>query len=148
MEAHAIDAPPPVVADTADTYVDRGPAAYMAELFGTFTLVFVVTMVVSIYGAVATPTNPNPYVHWEVIGLVHVFVLFMLIQTLAVVSGAHFNPAVTVALTVLRQIRPADALIYIVCQLAGAVAGTLITKELLTDFKNADALHYGATLMT
>ena len=54
------------------------------------------------------------------IGLVHVFVLFMLIQTLALVSGAHFNPAVTAAMTALRQIKPPDAAIYILAQLAGA----------------------------
>ena len=57
------------------------------------------------------------------IGLVHVFVLFVLIQTLAVVSGAHFNPAVTVGDDPLRQIRPADAVIYIVVQLAGGSGG-------------------------
>ena len=36
----------------------------------------------------------------------HAFVLFGLIQTLAMVSGAHFNPAVTVVMTALRQIKP------------------------------------------
>ena len=60
------------------------------------------------------------------IGLVHVFVLFMLIQTLALVSGAHFNPAVTAALTVIREIKPIDAAIYIVVQLAGATLGALV----------------------
>ena len=46
------------------------------------------------------------------------FVLFVLIQTLAVVSGAHFNPAVTAAMTALRQIKPPDAAIYVVAQFA------------------------------
>ena len=72
----------------------------------------------SLYVAAPTRLNPNPFIDFSVIGLVHVFVLFMLIQTLAVVSGAHFNPAVTAALTVLRQIKPPDAAIYIVLQLA------------------------------
>ena len=72
------------------------------------------------------------------IGLVHVFVLFMLIQTLALVSGAHFNPAVTVALTVIREIKPIDAAIYIVVQLAGATLGALVTKGFLLDYDNAD----------
>ena len=53
--------------------------------------------------------NPNPFIDFSVIGLVHVFVLFVLIQTLAVISGAHFNPAVTAAMTALRQIKPPDA---------------------------------------
>src|SRR4051812_36129153 len=142
MEAHAIDAPPPERVDVVDTYVDRGPAAYMAELFGTFALVFAITMVVSIYGAAATAANPNPYVHWEVIGLVHVFILFMLIQTLAVISGAHFNPAVTVALASIRQIRPPEALVYIVLQFAGGILGALLTKAIVSD--EGAAVNYGA----
>jgi MIP family channel proteins len=127
---------------------ERGPAAYVAEFIGTFALVFFVTAVVSLYVTPATPQAPAPFIDFSVIGLVHVFVLFMLIQTLAIVSGAHFNPAVTAALTVLRQIRPIDAVIYVVCQLAGAVAGALLTKALLSEFENADAVNYGATLLS
>jgi len=127
---------------------ERGPAAYVAEFIGTFTLVLFITAAVSLYVTPAAPGGPAAFIDFSVIGLVHVFVLFMLIQTLAVVSGAHFNPAVTVAMAAMRQIRPPDAAIYIVSQLAGAVAGTLVTKALLTEFKNADAVHYGATAMS
>jgi MIP family channel proteins len=77
-----------------------------------------------------------------VIGLVHVLLLFVLIQTLAIVSGAHFNTAVTVALATLRQIKIADAAIYIVAQLAGAVAGALLVKGILLDEGRAE--NYGA----
>ena len=127
---------------------DRGVAAYLAEFLGTFLLVFFVTTAVSLFVTQASPQNPTPFVDWGVIGLVHVFVLFILVQTLAVVSGAHFNPAVTVAMTALRQIKPPDAAIYIVVQLAGAVAAALVTKLLLTDFGNAKAVHYGATVVS
>ena len=123
---------------------DRGTAAYIAEFIGTLMLVMFIALAVCLFGPVATQANPNPFVDWSVIGLVHVFVLFVLIQTLAVVSGAHFNPAVTVAMTTLRQIKPADALIYIVAQLAGALAGALIVKLLLNNFSNAEALNFGA----
>jgi glycerol uptake facilitator-like aquaporin len=68
-----------------------------------------------------------------VIGLVHVFLLFVLVQTLAVISGAHFNPAVTVAMVALRQIKPSDAAIYILAQLAGGLAGAGLTKLILVD---------------
>jgi MIP family channel proteins len=130
---------------------DRGPAAYLGEFMGTFALVFFITMVVSIFvQAPPPPVQPGaqvvaPFIDWSVIGLVHVFVLFLLIQTLAIVSGAHFNPAVTVAMTALRQIKPPDAAIYIVAQLAGAVAAALLTKALLVEFDNADAVNFGAT---
>jgi hypothetical protein len=71
---------------------DRGPAAYIAEFVGTLLLVFFITAVVSLYGPEPSPQNPNPFIDYSVIGLVHVLVLFVLIQTLAVISGAHFNP--------------------------------------------------------
>jgi MIP family channel proteins len=125
---------------------DRGPAAYIAEFVGTLLLVFFITAVVSLYVGGPTPTNPSPFVDFSVIGLVHAFVLFGLVQTLAVVSGAHFNPAVTVVMTALRQIKPPDALIYIVAQLAGGVAGAGLTKLLLED--EGEFSHYGATLVS
>jgi MIP family channel proteins len=94
----------------------------------------------------AAPGVPvtQPFIDWSVIGLVHVFALFFLIQTLAVVSGAHFNPAVTAALTAIRQIRPIDAAIYIVLQLAGGVLGALVTKLILNNLDNADSVNFGA----
>src|SRR5213596_430462 len=112
MEAHALgaDAPEPVRQDAVDTYVNRGAAAYAAELIGTFALVFFITMVVSLFVVKPLPNSPAaPFIDWSVIGLVHGFLLFMLIQTLAVISGAHFNPAVTVALAAVRQIRVPEA---------------------------------------
>jgi MIP family channel proteins len=121
---------------------DRGPAAYIAEFIGTLLLVFFITAVVSLYIAEPTRLNPNPFIDFSVIGLVHVFVLFVLIQTLAVVSGAHFNPAVTVAMTALRLIKPPDAVIYVVVQLAGGIAGAFLTKAILLDEGKAE--NYGA----
>ena len=125
---------------------DRGPAAYLAEFVGTLMLVFFVCAVVSLYGPEPSPQNPNPFIDFSVIGLVHVFVLFMLIQIFAVASGAHFNPAVTLGLAALRQIKVVDAAIYIVTQLAGAVAGALLTKALVKD--EGEAVNYGATTVS
>jgi MIP family channel proteins len=67
----------------------------------------------------------------------------MLVASLGGASGAHFNPAVTVALCALRKIRPSDAGIYIVAQLAGATCAALIVKVLLLD--EGHLTHYGAT---
>ena len=125
---------------------DRGPAAYIAEFAGTLLLVFFVTAAVSLYVSQPSGTNPTPFIDFSVIGLVHVFVLFGLIQTLSVVSGAHFNPAVTTVMAALRQIKPADAAIYIVAQLAGGTAGALLTKALLDDEGAGE--NYGATTVS
>ena len=89
---------------------ERGPAAYVAEFIGTFMLVFIITAVFSLFVVPPSPQVPvQPFIDWSVIGLAHAFVLFLIIQTLVVVSGAHFNPAVTVAMMAIRQIRPPDA---------------------------------------
>src|SRR4051794_23417283 len=149
MEATPVGAPTPEPArDTVvDTYVPRGPAAFAAEFLGTFGLVFAITMVVSLYVVVPPPNSPvQPFIDWSVIGLVHAFILFMLIQTLAVISGAHFNPAVTVSLAAIKQIRPPEAVVYIILQLAGAVLATLLTKALISD--EGAAVNYGAPMVS
>jgi len=116
----------------------RPPAAYIAEFIGTFVLVSVITLVVSLFvNAQGTGSD------WAVVGLVHFLVLFMLVQTIGSISGAHVNPAVTLALLALRKIRPNDAAVYILLQLAGAVAGALLTKFLLID-DLADQQNVGA----
>jgi glycerol uptake facilitator protein len=125
---------------------ERGTAAYLAEFLGTLMLVFFITAAVSVYVAEPSAANPNPFIDFSVIGLVHVFVLFVLIQTLAVASGAHFNPAVTAAMTFLRQIKPADAAIYVLAQLLGGIGGAMLTKALLLD--EGKAQHYGATAVS
>ncbi|HEX8855413.1 MAG TPA: aquaporin [Thermoleophilaceae bacterium] len=111
---------------------ERGVAAYIGEFIGTFALVFFITAVVSLFVTPPTPgAATQPFIDWSVVGLVHIFVLFMLIQTLAVISGAHFNPAVTLAMAAIRQIKPADAVVYWAMQLAGGTLGALLTKALL-----------------
>jgi MIP family channel proteins len=110
---------------------DRGLAAYIAELVGTFFLVFFITSVIVLY--VATGAQAQFGSDFAVVGLAQGFVLFMLVQTLAGVSGGHFNPAVTVAAAALRRIDPVDAVVYILAQLSGGVLGALLTKGLLLD---------------
>lgn len=126
---------------------ERGPAAYVAEFIGTFMLVFMITAAVSLYVVPPSPQVPvQPFIDYSVIGLVHVFALFLIVQTIAVISGAHVNPAITVAMMAIRQIKPPDAGIYIVVQLAGGILGALLTKALLSD--EGEAVNYGATLVS
>lgn len=148
MQAFPVGAPLPEPERevVVDTYVERGPAAYVAELIGTFALVFFITMVISLFVSPAAAGQQQPFIDWSVIGLVQAFALFMLIQTLAIISGAHLNPAVTLALTAIRQIRPPEALIYIVLQFAGGILGALLTKALISD--EGAAINYGAPAVT
>lgn len=49
--------------------------------------------------------------------------LVVLITVFAPVSGAHFNPVVTLVMTLRRQIAPREALAYVGAQVVGAIAG-------------------------
>ena len=51
--------------------------------------------------------------------------LFTLIAIFAPISGAHFNPAVTLAAAISRTLPPRDAIAYICAQFAGAYAGII-----------------------
>jgi len=119
---------------------DRGLAAYIAELIGTFLLVFFITSVVTLF--VATGNQAQFGSDFAVIGLVHTFILFGLVVIFGAVSGGHFNPAVTIAVWIMRRIEAVDALVYILAQLSGAVLGALLTKALLLDEGRAG--DYGA----
>jgi glycerol uptake facilitator protein len=117
---------------------DRGAAAYIAEFLGTFILVSFITLALSVYNG----EGGLGYTDFAVVGLLHLFVLAMLIYTLGGASGAHFNPAVTVALTAVRKIGAVDGAIYILLQLAGGIAGALVCKLLLLD--EGRGVNYGA----
>ena len=52
-------------------------------------------------------------------------ILFVMIALLAPISGAHFNPAVTLAMAVRREITPGTALAYILAQLAGGLLAVI-----------------------
>jgi len=57
-------------------------------------------------------------------------ILWVLVATLGPVSGAHFNPAVTLAFLVRREISPVEAAIYVVVQVAGCVMGAVIAHAM------------------
>ncbi|MCZ6677947.1 MAG: aquaporin [Candidatus Poribacteria bacterium] len=55
------------------------------------------------------------------------FILFALIEMFGPVSGAHFNPAVTLAMAIGGQMGWKRAPIYIFAQLAGGLTGTIFS---------------------
>jgi glycerol uptake facilitator protein len=113
-------------------------AAYAAEFLGTFLLVLFIGLILASNSKAGLGSTD-----FAVVGLLHAFVLMMLVATLGGVSGAHFNPAVTITLRALRKIGSADAAVYIALQLAAAVLAALVVELLLTG--SADATNYGAT---
>lgn len=101
---------------------EKGPAAYLAEFVGTLVLVLAITGFVSASAFVSR-------LDLLALAVVHGLALMAIVNTIGSISGAHVNPAVTVALLGLRKIRGRDAIFYILAQVLGAVVGAWLAKE-------------------
>ncbi len=60
-------------------------------------------------------------------------ILVVLITALGPVSGAHFNPAVTLAFGMRREIGLSAACLYVAAQVAGGIAGTLLAHGMFEE---------------
>lgn len=58
--------------------------------------------------------------------------LFILIYALANISGAHFNPAVTIAEMIGRRINSQTGVAYVVAQFFGGICGTMLANLMFT----------------
>ena len=117
--------------------------ALIAELVGTFILVFSIIAAVTLYGgALIGSSSPVPNIVIPFVALAHGFALFIAIQTLGAISGGHFNPAVTIGLLSIRKISAANAIAYIVVQVIGATLAALALALVLHD--QAQPVNFGA----
>ncbi|HVZ99548.1 MAG TPA: MIP/aquaporin family protein [Caulobacterales bacterium] len=57
-------------------------------------------------------------------------ILYVLITALGPISGAHFNPAVTLVMALRGDTKTADAVCYIPMQVAGCIAGAMLAHLL------------------
>lgn len=57
-------------------------------------------------------------------------ILVVLITVLAPISGAHFNPAVSLVMALRRELAASEAALYAIAQIAGGVAGTLLAHAM------------------
>jgi aquaporin Z len=97
----------------------------LAELFGTFVLVFFAVGVATLMfgfrfdgGSVAAGVVAT--------ALAFGLVLLALAHAIGPISGAHVNPAVTIGALLTKRIAPAEAGGYIAVQFVGAILGALV----------------------
>jgi glycerol uptake facilitator-like aquaporin len=57
-------------------------------------------------------------------------ILVVLITILGPISGAHFNPAVSLVFALKRDLMPREAVGYVAAQIAGGIAGTMIAHAM------------------
>jgi aquaporin Z len=96
----------------------------VAELVGTFALVFAGT------GAIVIDGVSGGQVTHVGVALTFGLVVTALIYALGDVSGAHLNPAVTLAFVAARRFPARAAVSYIVAQCAGAVLASTLLRVL------------------
>ncbi len=90
----------------------------LAEVVGTFFFFFIGI------GSIAGASEAGG-VALLIVALAHGLALSIAITALGPISGAHFNPAVTIGLMMARKISPVLALLYILAQLIGGLAACL-----------------------
>ncbi len=113
----------------------------VSEFIGTFILVFAGC------GAIVVESLTGALGHVG-IALTFGFVVTALIYTFGHVSGAHFNPAVTISFAMMGEFEKKDLLKYILAQILGAILACLFLALLfLEEAKTVKELaYYGATI--
>ena len=112
-----------------------------AELLGTFTIVFAGTGAIAINAITSEPGHAG-------IAITFGFVIVAMIYSFAHISGAHFNPAVTIAFWIMGEFQRGKILPYIAAQICGAILASyslffLLFENIVTMDKVA---YLGATL--
>lgn len=99
----------------------------MAEIIGTFALVFCGT------GAIIIDEQTHGAVTHVGVAITFGFIVLAMIYAFGETSGAHFNPAVTIAFAVAKRFDPKQIFPYIMAQLAGAFLATGVLKFLFPE---------------
>jgi aquaporin NIP len=97
---------------------------YLAELIGTFALVFCGT------GAIIINQESSGTVTHVGIAITFGFIVMSMIYALGDISGAHLNPAVSIAFTIAGRFPVKELLPYVVSQVTGAFAASIILRFL------------------
>jgi glycerol uptake facilitator-like aquaporin len=95
-----------------------------AEFAGTAVLVCVVVG----SGIMGTNLSDDLGVALIINTISTIFALALLILTLGPLSGAHFNPAVSLVQMLSRAQKPVETLVYVVVQVAGAIVGAIVAN--------------------
>ena len=95
---------------------------YLAELIGTFAMVFCGT------GAIIIDQVSGGSITHVGVAMTFGLIVLGMIYSLGDISGAHLNPAVSIAFTLSKRLGIKDAIAYIIFQISGACMASLILK--------------------
>lgn len=108
---------------------------YTAEFIATFTLIFIGA------GSVLVNELTNGALGLVGIAFAHGLAIMTMVYAFGYVSGAHINPAVTIAMWATKRIETIKAVFYILSQLLGATFAALILSVIFTPVNS----HLGVT---
>jgi len=97
---------------------------YIAEILGTFALVFCGT------GAIIINQQTSGAITHVGIAITFGLIVMAMIYALGHISGAHLNPAVTIAFTLAKKFKAKQVTPYIISQLAGAFLASFVLNYL------------------
>ena len=106
---------------------------YIAELIGTFALVFCGT------GAIVIDQQTDGQVGHIGVAITFGLIITSMIYAFGDKSGAHFNPAVTIAFSLANLFPKTEVVPYIVSQIIGAFIASALLKLLFPDNINLGA---------
>ena len=105
----------------------------LAELVGTFGLVFAGT------GAIIINAESGGVIGHVGIGLTFGLIIMVMIYATGHISGAHLNPAVTIAFAATRHFPALHVPVYIAAQIVGAILASLLLRGMFGNVANLGA---------
>ncbi|GAB2286825.1 Aquaporin PIP2-7 [Dionaea muscipula] len=122
------DPPPAPLIDPVELGKWSFYRALIAEFIATLLLLYI--GVRTVIGQSVSTDAANPCGGVGLLGIAWAFggIVFVLVYCTAGISGGHINPAVTFALFLARKVSLVRALLYMVAQCAGAIAGAALAK--------------------
>merc|ERR1711916_281000 len=109
-----------------------GSVPALAEFGGTFSITFLPTLALTAVFRDSTMTF-GPFSLATANALVFTLTLIPLVAALGHISGADVNPAVTLAMMVVREIPLLKGVLYIIAQFLGGIGGSLAVYGILGD---------------
>jgi aquaporin Z len=107
--------------------MDNTTKSYIAELLGTFTLVFLGGLSVVVVSTPEFSGNANVVIP----AFAHGLALLVIAFVYGGISGAHVNPAITISLLLGGKIEAVKGIIYIVMQVIGAILAAVVIEAIL-----------------
>src|ERR1700743_3782597 len=97
---------------------------FLAELLGTYALVFAGT------GAIVIDQQTHGSIGHAGVAITFGLIVMSMIYTFGDISGAHLNPAVSIAFTIAKKFPVKDLLQFVIAQILGGVSASFTLKTL------------------